>query len=186
MVLKRVRLKKVYLAIVPHLFLFTDTYRMVNFHRMFLQLNTIRLWGNSDVIFEFLESKNIPRGISNARSYFKQKLSKKMQYLAGHSPIINFSFFKNAIKSEPLGVRDQYFQDFHISMVPTTGKSFKKIHGWHALDDLTWNYPMKHLPMIISNRCYDQYKKVFYPFLEQELSGNIFLHQNHAAYQSKL
>ena len=44
-------------------------------------------------------------------------------------PIISLSSFKNAIKSELLGVRDWYLQDFHISMIPTTGKNFKKIHA---------------------------------------------------------
>ena len=47
-VFKRAWLKKVYSAIVAHLF------------------------------FEILESKSIPRGIFQTRDYFKQKLSKKM------------------------------------------------------------------------------------------------------------
>ena len=27
-----------------------------------------------------------------------------------------------------LGVRGSYFQGFHISMIPATGKNFKKVH----------------------------------------------------------
>ena len=50
-------------------------------------------------------SQKIPRGAFKTRDYIKQKLSKKMQYLAGIPPIINLSFFKNVIKFEPLGVR---------------------------------------------------------------------------------
>ena len=53
-----------------------------------------------------------------SRSYLKNIV------FASPSVIINLSFFKNAKKSEPLGVRDLYFQDFHISMIPTTGKIF--------------------------------------------------------------
>ena len=54
--------------------------------------------------FEFLESKIMSRGIFKTRGYFKQKLSKKLLYLATLSHI-NLSFFKNAINSEPLAVR---------------------------------------------------------------------------------
>ena len=124
-------------------------------------------------LFGFLSQKKIPSGIFKTRSYFKQKLSKKMQYLAPPpSPcIINFSFFKNAIKSEPLGVRGYYFQDFHISMIPTNGKNFKKIH------ELRVTYP-GWLSVELPN-------EAFFPLSNHHSSscqGNIFLHQNHAAY----
>ena len=88
---------------------------------------------------------------------------------------MNLSFFKNTIKSEPLGVRGKYFQNFHISMVPSTGKS--------DMDDLTWNYPMKNffllatIAMIVVNM-------VFTHFHSSSYQGNIFLHQNQATYQT--
>ena len=44
---------------------------------------------------------------------------------ARSAPICHF--FKNAIKSEPLVVRGEYIQDFHISMLPTTGENLKTI-----------------------------------------------------------
>ena len=73
-----------------------------------------------DGIFEFLESKDIPRGTFQTRD--------RCNICPPPSIIINLSFFKNAINSKPLGNRDQYFQDFHVSMIPTTGKNFKKSH----------------------------------------------------------
>ena len=77
---------------------------MINFDRICRKLNTSWFGGNFDIIFEFRESKNIPRGIFKTRGYFKQKLSKKMLFLAVPI-IINLLFFKNIINSEPLGVR---------------------------------------------------------------------------------
>ena len=43
--------------------------------------------------------------ICKTRGYFKQKLTEKMQYWPGPTPIIDLSFFENAIKSELRGVR---------------------------------------------------------------------------------
>ena len=52
---------------------------------------------------------------------------------------------KSAIKSEPHWFRGQYYQNFHISMIPTTGKNFKKIHElkvtcpeWFNIELLAW------------------------------------------------
>ena len=75
------------------------------------------------------------------------------------------SFFKNAINSEPLGVRSYYFQDFHNSVIPTTSKNFSKIR------DVKVTYPgwfIIELPNEASfplcNRYYDHCKNVFHPF----------------------
>ena len=76
---------------------------MVNFDRICLYLNTSKFYGNFDIIFEFLESPNIPRVIFKTRGYFKQNLSKKMLYLAASPYNHHLSLFKNAINSEPLG-----------------------------------------------------------------------------------
>ena len=81
------------------------------------------------------------------------------------SSIINLPFFKNTITSGPLGVRRYNFQDFHISMIPTTGKNFWKIHevrvtcpGWFNMElPSEASFPL-------SNRYYDHCKNIFYPF----------------------
>ena len=100
MVFKRVRLKKRLFSCSTTSFFFTDIVLMVNFDRICLQLNTSRLQGNVDVIFEFVESKILTKGILKTGVYFKQKLSKKIQYLAGLPPVINLLFFNNAIEYE--------------------------------------------------------------------------------------
>ena len=91
-----------------------------------------------------------------------------MQYLAPSPPpppppcIINFSLFKNAIKSEKLGVRGYYFQDFHISMIPTTGKNFKKIHEIRVTYPEWFNMELPNEEFFdLRNRCYDHCKNVF-------------------------
>ena len=148
---------------------------MVNFDRICLQLKTSRFQDNLDVIFGFHESKHISRGVFKTRGYFKPNLSKKMQYLASpppHSYIINFSFFKNVIKSESLGVRGYYFQDFHISMTPITGKNFKKIHEVRVTCPGLFNMELPIDAFFpLSNRCCDHCKNVFYSFSQQQLSG---------------
>ena len=58
-------------------FPFTDMYWMGNFDRIFLELKNSRFYGNFDVSFEFIESKNIPQWIFKNRGCLKQKLSKK-------------------------------------------------------------------------------------------------------------
>ena len=73
--------------------------------RFFYSLIPVGFRATFDVIFEFLESNKIPRRIFKTRGYFKQKLSKKLLYLGAPPIIINLPFFKNAINSEPLGVR---------------------------------------------------------------------------------
>ena len=51
------------------------------------------------------ESKIIPKEIFKTRDCFKQKLSKKMYHLATPLYGINLSFVKNAMNSEPFGVK---------------------------------------------------------------------------------
>ena len=52
---------------------------------------------------------------------------------------------RSAIKFEPHWFRGQYYQNFHISMIPTIGKNFKKIHelkvtcpGWFNMELPAW------------------------------------------------
>ena len=71
---------------------------MITFDRICLKLNNSWFGGNFDIIFEFCESKNTPSGIFKTRGYLRQKF-----WLS--PSIINLLFFKNAIISEPLGVR---------------------------------------------------------------------------------
>ena len=102
--LKRVRLKKILLS-YSATFFFTDIYCMVNFDKICLQLSTSRFQGNFDVIFKFLESRNIPRENFKTRGYFKQKLSEKNVVFGHPSIIISLSFFKYAINFQLVGVR---------------------------------------------------------------------------------
>ena len=96
-----------------------------------------------------------------------------MQYLAWPSLYHQFViFYKNVLKSEPLGVRGYCFQEFHISMIPTTGKNFKKIHAVRVTCSGWFNMELPNEDFFpISNRCYDHCKILLYPFLLQQLSG---------------
>ena len=102
-IFKKVLLKSKFTQLQCYIYI----YHMANFDRICLQLNTSRFQGNFET-----------RGIFKTRGYFKQKLSKKMQYLVDPSIIVNLSFFKSDINSELLAVIGQYFQDFHISLIP--------------------------------------------------------------------
>ena len=51
-----------------------------------IPVSTCRFVGKFDVIIDFLEPKNIPKGIYKARGYFNWKLSKKMLCLAPPFP----------------------------------------------------------------------------------------------------
>ena len=74
----------------------------------------------------FLSQKTYPGEFLRPKVILSRSYLRKFSVWRCAPSIINLSFFKNAIKSEPLGVRDQHLQDFHISMIPTTGESFKK------------------------------------------------------------
>ena len=90
-VFKREQLKKCLFSYSATTFFFTDIHRIVNFGRICLLLNSSRFWGNFNVIFQFPESKNIPREIFQTRGYFKQKLCKK-NVAFGH-PSLSSSIF---------------------------------------------------------------------------------------------
>ena len=113
----------------------------------------------------FLSQKTYPRAFLRPHVILSRIYLRKCIF-GWVLPLSSFlSFFKNAIKFEPLRVREQYFQDFHISMIPTTGKSFKKIHevrvtcpGWFNIE-----FPNEAFSPL-SNRCYVHCKNVFYTF----------------------
>ena len=67
----------------------------------------------------------------------------------------NIPSFKNTINSEILGDRSEYFHGFHISMIPTTGENFKKIHARVTCSRIfvgsTWNYPIKNMNLTDTN-----------------------------------
>ena len=94
-----------------------------------------------------------------------------------------WSFFKNAIISEPLGVEANIFRIFislwYLPLVKISKKSMRQ--GWHALDDLAWNYPVKHL-FLLATVTMITVKMSFTHFHSSSCQGNIFLHQNHAIY----
>ena len=94
----------------------------------------------------------------------KSYLRKRSNWPGPSSSII-FSFFENAIKSERVGVRDQYFHDFHIYMIFTIAKNLEKVHevtvtcpGWFNME-----LPNEEL-FPLTNRCCDHCKNIFYQF----------------------
>ena len=52
------------------------------------------------------------------------------------------------------------------------------------LDDLTWNYPMKHF-FLLATVAMLTVKVYFTHFHSSSCQGNRFFHQNHATYQFK-
>ena len=65
-----------------------------------------------------------------------------------------------------------YFEDFYISMIPTTGTNFKKIHEMRVTCPGWFNIELPNEAFFtLSNHCYDYSKNVFYPFSWQQLSG---------------
>ena len=82
--------------------------------------------------------------------------------------IINLSFFKNAIKSEPLEVKGKNFQNFHISVISITGTNFKKIHEVRVTCPGRFNMELLNEAFFsFSNGCYNHCKNFFYPFPNQ-------------------
>ena len=114
----------------------------------------------------FLNQKTYPGeylrpGVILSRSY----LRKCCICLSLPPIIINLSFVNNAINSELLGVGGQYFQDFHVSMILTTGKKKKKIHGVRVTCRGWFNMEVPNEASLpLSNHCYDHCNNVFYPF----------------------
>ena len=53
--------------------------------------------------------------------------------------------------------------------------------GWHGLDNLAWNYPVKHL-FLLATVTMITVKISFTHFLSSSCQGNIFLHQNRTVY----
>ena len=121
----------------------------------------------------FLSQKTYPGEFLKPEVILSRSYLRKCKIWPGPPSIINLSFFKNAIKSEPLGVRDWYFQDFHISMVSTTGKNFKK------------ELPNEAFFLLVTLAIINV-KMSFTHSQSSSCQGNIFLHQNHATYWSKL
>ena len=81
--------------------------------------------------------------------------------MSGARPAPISHFLKNAIKSEPLGGRGYYIQDFHISTIPTTWWKFKKNPWskgdmpwmiWHGITQWSIFFPL-------SSCCYHQCQK---------------------------
>ena len=120
MIFKRVRLKNSLLSYSATPFSFTDIYRMVNFDWICLKLNTSRFWDNFDTFFSFLSQKTYPGEFLRPEVISSRSYQRKCSICLSSPHVINFSFYENAIKSELLGVRGYYFQDFRIAMIPTT------------------------------------------------------------------
>ena len=95
--------------------------------------------------------------------------------------ITNSSFLKNTIKSEPLGVRGQYFQDFHIFMIPTTDKNFKKIYEVKVTCPGLFKMELPNSDFFFflsANVAIITLKMYFIYFHISSYQGNIFLYQN--------
>ena len=68
---------------------------------------------------------------------------------------------------------------WYLPLVNISQKSM--MEGCHALDDLTWNYPMNHL-LLLATIIMITVKTSFTHFHSSNCQENIFLHQNHATY----
>ena len=82
---------------------------MVNFDSICLWLNTSRFYGNFDIIFEFLSQKSHPGKFLKPEVILSRNYLRKFSVWLPAPPsppiIINLPFLKNAINSEPLGIR---------------------------------------------------------------------------------
>ena len=123
-VFKIVWIKKGLLNYSPILLFLTDIYHIVILIKFSYSLIPVGFRVILMSFLSFLSQKTYPK------EFLRPEVILSRSYLRNcciwWSPliIINLSFFKNAINSEPLGVRGQSFQGFHISLLPTTGENF--------------------------------------------------------------
>ena len=119
------------------------------------------------------------------RSYFKQKLSKKMQHLDGPSPYHQFfSFFKSAINLISLKLEPNIFKIFtslwYLPLVTISKKKMLEVrvtcHGWFNMA-----LPSEAF-FSLNNSCCEHCRNVYTHFHSSSCLGNILLHQNHATY----
>ena len=128
-------------------------------------------------------------GIFKTRIYFKLKLSKKCSVwppsaLPPSAPIINLPFFKKMTENlKHLELQANIFRIFiSLYYLPLVKISIKSIRwGWHGLDGLTWNYPIKHFFPLATVTMITG-KMSFTHFHSSSCQGNIFVYQNHAVY----
>ena len=127
-VFKQLWLKKVYQAIVPHLFY----HRCIPHSKFWFSYSLIPVGFRAILMsfLSFLSQKKIPRRIFKTRGYFKEKLSKKLLHLAAPSPIIiNLLLFKNAINSKCLQLEANIFRIFislwYLPLVKISKKSMR-------------------------------------------------------------
>ena len=71
----------------------------------------------------FLSQKTHPEEFLRPEIILNRNYLRKCSIWPLPSIIINLPFVKNAINSEPLGVRGYYFQELHVSVIPITSKS---------------------------------------------------------------
>ena len=110
----------------------------------------------------FLSQKAYPGECLRPDVVLSRSYLRKCSIWLGPPPIINLSFFENAIKSEPLGARGYYFLDIHISMIPTTGKIFKKIYEVRVTCPRWFKIELNNEDFsYLGNRCYKHCKKAF-------------------------
>ena len=102
---KRVRLKKCLLSYSATSFFLTDIYRMVSFDKFaysFIPVIFTAIWMS---FLSFLSQKTYPGEFLRPKVILSRSYLRKFSVWRCAPSIINLSFFKNAIKSEPLGVR---------------------------------------------------------------------------------
>ena len=69
----------------------------------------------------------MPRGLFKTKGYFKQMLSNNKSYLAASHPLSSIShFLKMPQNLNRLELEANIFRIFNISLIPITGKNFKK------------------------------------------------------------
>ena len=94
-----------------------------------------------------------------------------------------FSFLKMSWTLNRLELEANTFRLFislwYLPLVKISKLSMR--YGWHAVDDLAWNYPVKYL-FLLATTTMITVKMSFTHFHCSSCQGNIFLHQNHAMY----
>ena len=100
--------KKIYLAIVPHVFCFFSQIYTTWLILIGFAYTSISVCFKAILMsyLSFLSQKIYPDDFLRAEFILGRKFLQRCSIWLGPSPIIIFPLFRNAIKSEPLGVRD--------------------------------------------------------------------------------
>ena len=129
------------------------------------------------LFLSFVSQKTYPREFLRPEVILSRSYLRKYGIWRPPSIIINLSFFKDVITLNRLELDANIFRIF-ISLwylpLAKISKKFRMLE-WNALDDLTWNYPMKHL-FLLATVTMITVKISFAHFHSSSFQENIFLY----------